>query len=723
MKFSNVSICVFLSAFLSMPVMAATKQSLNQKIDPSAPTEFAADKVDYDTKNSKVIASGHVEINHEGQILIADKVTYDQKTGIIKAIGNVSLMEKTGNVFFAEEMEIKDDFKEGVIEKLKAQFIDKSNMTSSKAHRKDGNITVLEDVIYSPCPVCKEDPNKPLLWRVRASKAIINEKEQKVSYQNARLEVKDIPVLYTPYISHPTPGADRKSGFLIPKYSNDRVFGTMVKTPFYVNMAPNMDIVLSPTFTTEEGVIMEADFRHLVKSGEYNISGSITNPNEIDENGRELEGRKVRGHLEGKGQFNLNEEWTWGFNGKRATDDTYLQKYHFGNEDVLTSKAYLTKIEDRNFINAETITFQGLKEDDDPGKTPLIFPRANAHFENPVNIDFLPDSRINFDANTLVLRRDEGVSSSRISLKSTYEIPLITKSGQLLNLSASLRGDGYNVEDVQNGNNQENGLVGRVIPEVVAKWSYPFMRDDVSRQFVLEPVASVIVSPYGGNPDKLPNEDSQDIEFSDENLFDANHFTGFDVIENGPRMNYGLRGAVSDVTLGNINAVVGQNYRTRIDKNFTEQSGLDDYFSDYVGKLSYDYNNIFDIAYKFRVDKDSMDTRRNSVTTTLNTYKARFSVDYVNLDENFDVNNSNNDANREIIITSGMFKLNDNWEISGHSNRDLENGEWVAIKTDLNYIGDCVDFSLTWLKEFTYDRDIVPNTTVSFRVSLKNLGY
>ena len=50
----------------------------------------------------------------------------------------------------------------------------------------------------------------------------------------------------------------------------------------------------------------------------------------------------------------------------------------------------------------------------------------------------------------------------------------------------------------------------------------------------------------------IPNEDSQDIEFSDDNLFDDNHFSGYDRVEGGARVNYGVRGSANDYKLSSI---------------------------------------------------------------------------------------------------------------------------------------------------------------------------
>jgi LPS-assembly protein len=696
------------------------------KENSKKPAEIEADSMNYDEEARIVSAEGKVEITQGDIVLFADKVIYNQNTNVVKAKGNISLMEPGGNVLFADSIELKEDLKKGVIQNFRIKFIDDSRMWATKGERVNEKLTVLEDIHYTPCKQCNEDPSKPPLWQVRAKKATIDEEKQRVKYNHAFFEIKGVPALYTPYISHPTPNAKRKSGFLIPKYSTDKIFGTTVKTPYYYNIAPNKDLTLTPIFTSKEGPILAGDYRHLFKSGEMEIKASITNPDKVDVNGNQISGREIRGHIEGNGDFRINDIWSWGFIGKRSTDDTYLEKYDFGEEDILTSRVFATAIKDRNYLHTESITFQGLRSNDDPGSTPLIIPSITSHYEKLTGFH---GSRFIADANLLVLTRDDGVSSNRLSVKGGWNLPHITKSGHVFELKTSLRADGYFVDEVlenpSNPNSRElDGPTSRFIPEAQIGWKLPVVNKIKDKQVFLEPTANFIVTPYGGNPDKIPNEDAQDIEFSDENLFDSNHFTGYDRIESGPRLNYGLRGRVTDANYGELSFLFGQNYHFKENNNFSSRTGLDGNFSDYVGRVGYQRDENFDLAYRFRVDDETFTVNRSAVTANVNIAPVKFNLDYLSVDENFDTTTSNfGNENRELIIAGSSLDINKEWNISGSGHRDLEDGEWVYTKANLLYKGNCVDVNFEWFKEFTSDRDIRPNTTFSLQISLKNLGY
>ena len=81
------------------------------------------------------------------------------------------------------------------------------------------------------------------------------------------LRVKDIPVLYTPYIYFPIDDR-RQSGFLPPTIGTGSDTGFMLVTPYYFNLAPNYDATLYPRYMAKHGLLMEGEFRYLTKSSE-----------------------------------------------------------------------------------------------------------------------------------------------------------------------------------------------------------------------------------------------------------------------------------------------------------------------------------------------------------------------------------------------------------------------------------------------------------------------
>ena len=681
--------------------------------------EVEADNVEYDSKAGKVIAEGHVVVKYDNRQLKAHKVSYDQNNDKISADRNVHVKDDNDNEYFADSAEVDGKIANGEITNLSGHLKDKDALfAADKATLENKNKVILDNAVYSTCKVCPRTNDGKAFWQLTADNIVIDNETGIISYKGATIDFFDVPVFYLPYLTHPTPKTKRKSGFLVPSYSQVSTLGISVKIPYFYNLAPNMDFTFSPIFTTEEGVIANGEFRHLTENGKYEISGSITNPKERNlVTGDRLNDRDIRGHIEGKGYFSINDKWSWGFNGKRSTDRTYLQRYKFGNEDLLTSKLFAQRINKRDYIDVRSVTFQGLNENDNNDITPLILPQVRSH--NEYNLKLF-NSKLFLDTNSLHLTRDTGAESRRISAIAGWEIPLKMASGHLLSLKTSLRGDGYSVENViDRSGNEKDGLVGRFIPEAQLSWSFPLVKTTSSSRLFIEPLVDVIISPNGGNPDKISNEDSQELELSDVNLFSNNRFSGVDRIEGGFRTNYGFRGSYHN-NLGELSFLLGQSFRGKNDDNFSERSGLNDNFSDYAGRVSLTLIEDLELFYRFRMDKDDFKLRRNEIGSNLTFDKFSVGANYIILDEEDET------FDRQELTGTARFDINENWSINAYGRRNLTDSEtlggWINGGAGLIYENECIKIATGWNREFTRDADIEPSISYTLKVSFKGLG-
>ncbi len=722
-----------ITLFMSLAISAAMwshSYAQNSDMEENIETEVEADEMNYLEKESKITATGNVNIKYGQRKLNANKVTYNQNTGIIKADGNIHLIDEKGNEYFAKNTEINDSLTKGTINNLSGRLADNSLFAAKRGIKESADIMVMESARYSPCKVCSRKNGGKPLWQISADKVTFDDIKERIYYENASFDIYGQPVLFLPYLSHAAPGAKKKSGFLIPTYSQVSTLGSTIKTPYYFDIKPNIDATIEPILTTEEGVILSGTIRHLTEYGQYELSGSITTPVERDNLSLRTDERDLRGHIEGIGKFNITDTLSWGFDIKRSTDDTYLQRYKFGNEDLLTSKAYIENIDGRNYAGMQAISFQGLNVNDDPGKTPLVLPLINVHYEMPTGYK---SSRWTFDGNALAISRGEGVNSRRLSGAIGWNIPYITENGHIFKLSTKLRGDIYSVENVINNTEnvkttqEKDGFIGRFIPEAKLGWSFPLAKYSTIGRFFLEPLIDIIISPNGGNPAKIPNEDSQELELSDVNLFSENHFTGLDRVESGARTNYGVRGGISN-SIGDISFLFGQNYRINEDKTFTIESGLGDNFSDYVGRISLGNlgnkssfaglspSNI-ELSYRFRIDKDNFTLRRNEIAANIHIDRFVFNLGYILLDE------ENELFDRQEFVANAAFPISNGWSFTTGGRRNLENnGGWISISAGLVYENECLKISNRMTREFTRDRDIEPSTSYTVRIAFKNLG-
>jgi len=88
--------------------------------------------------------------------------------------------------------------------------------------------------------------------------------------KNVFVTIKGVPVFYSPYMQFSL-DEQRKTGFLVPDFSGSWVKGPDVITPFYWNIAENMDLLIKPGYIQERGSKIESTYRYLNK----NYDGSI----------------------------------------------------------------------------------------------------------------------------------------------------------------------------------------------------------------------------------------------------------------------------------------------------------------------------------------------------------------------------------------------------------------------------------------------------------------
>lgn len=698
---------------------APKKSMKSRKPDASAPVLLEADTFGYDTKNAIVTAEGHAEVVQDNYIVMADRITYNQKTGIVTAEGNVAVSEPSGNVYFAESAELQDALKTGVIHHFRARLADDSTFAAEEARRISETVTEMDYAVYSACKICTDENGNggAPFWQLKAKHIRYDEEEQRIKYKHARMEMFGVPVLYTPYFSHAAPGADRKSGFLMPKYSLGGNLGATAHLPYYLNLAPQMDATITPILTSDEGQVLSGEFRHLLHSGYYELGGSFTQVDRINDAGVGIGGKEWRGHMEGNGRFRLTDFWRWGFEGKRTSDDTYLRRYEFGDEDSLTSKVYTQGFKDRTYANMEVVSFQGLRARDISSEIPVIHPLVDVSHETRSGWH---GSRFGAEGNLMALSREVGTQSRRVSTTAYWRVPHVTHNGHIFEMRTQLRTDLYSVDDMElnNGTPEEyKGTTGRVVPELWFDWRYPLMRRFQSSSLIIEPTVNAVIGANGLESEKIPNEDSLALEFSDSNLFNSQHAPGYDLVESGTRISYGIRGQWDYDGGGNVLFLLGQNYHTDDNNLFPYSSDLSQELSDYVGRIAWNYSDAVQLAYRFRMDRETTELNRNEIESRFRWRPLMLSLNYLRLQSDPYLEDS------EELRAVTALDLNEQWTWITNTRRDLtDDGGMILAGTGLQFHNECITVNTSIYRHYITDREIEPSTSVKLEVFFKNLN-
>ncbi len=727
----------------SVPALAqkSLNDTISSRVQPKSDQDrllVDAKEIVYDNDKNTISASGDVQMNYQGRTLQADRVTYDRNTGRVYAEGNARLTDANGTVATGDRFELTDDFKSGFIDSLRVvqTSVEKgrpltTRFSSPRAERAEGETTIFERGTYTACEPCKEHPEKPPLWQVKAARIIHNNSEQTIYYEDATLEILGLPVAYMPYFWTPDPTVKRKTGFLAPHYVYSNTLGFGLGVPFFWAIAPNYDLTVTPTGLTRQGVLGQAEWRHRLDNGAYNIRAAgidQLDPTAFLRSPYGPGNKEFRGSLESAGLFYINENWKWGWDVALLSDKWFLQNYHIRSESINTlylkesiSTLYLQGQGDRSFFDLRGYYFQGLSTRDWQKQQAVVHPVLDydkritpagigGEFTINANVTSLSREAAEFEPLTqqnkalyygiyqtcAVFQRGEclvrGISgsTSRASINASWRREFIDPVGQVWTPFAYLRADNFWIAPDFNGyqNNQlsnfiddEDDYLFRAMPAVGVEYRFPFVADlGTSGKQVLEPIAQVIARPNETRIGHLPNEDAQSLIFDDTSLFDWDKFSGYDRAEGGVRANVGLQYTVTGADDFYANVLFGQSYQLAGRNSFRQgdlanvglDSGLDSRASDYVGRLKVAPNQNFSFVTRARLDQEDWGLNRfeAGVTANFNPYvPLTTAVTYARYAAQPEIGFTNR---REGILASARWDLTPNWYISGSVLLDLD---------------------------------------------------
>jgi LPS-assembly protein len=686
----------------------------------SDPMLLQADEMVYDNENNRVTAKGNVEIYYNNYTLLADRVVYDRNANTLTAVGNVRIKDPGGSIITADHMTLTDDFRDGFIDALKVVTRQDTRIVAATASREAGNVTVFHDGWFTPCKPCETDPNKPPTWRIRARDIVHRKDEATITYRNAFFDFFGVPVLYLPYFQSADPTVKRKSGFLMPWYTQSDRLGSTIMVPYYFALADNFDFTFAPMWTSEAGVLWTGNWRHRLASGAYNVDlagvfDDGTQETEI-ENG-------ARGSVVTKGKFALNPYWAYGWDATYESDDTFRRFYGLDGKlkTDKVSQIYLEGLHDRNYASMRFYDTSTLLTNKDPLADAVVYPI--------IDYDYIVDrpvigGELSFDSNMMALKNYDGTSSNRAILQANWRRQLIDPIGQVWTPFAQLRGDAYNVGDFIDPNTgfekDENLTRGNAV--VGAEYKYPWLATTGSIAHVLEPVGQIIVRPTSvGDQGLIPNEDAKSLVFDDTILFDIDKKSGWDRIETGTRANAALRYTAQFETGAYARAIVGQSYQLAGDNPYDLNTGLGTTESDYVAAIYLQTAKTLGIVGQARFDEDSLEVKRTTIGTEGAVGPLGFLVYYGQTapEDEFSFNEG---QFREEIMGRGALALTNTWALLGQIRYDLENGREVTDGIGLRYRNDCLSASVLFEQSNIVDGDIQPETRISVNFALKYLG-
>lgn len=769
--------CLFAVALPSAPAFAQTVADLAPSVPEGAQMLLEADTLVYDNDASTVTAVGGVQIDYAGNRLVAQRVTYDRKTSRLIASGNVEVVNSDGTKIFSQEIDITDDFADGFVNTLRIETVDKTYFAAESAKREGGFLTTFNNGVYTACEPCEAKPDKAPIWRVKAQKIIWNGKKKTVRFENSNFEFFGFPIAFLPAFEIADPTVKRKSGFLMPGVSFNSKLGIGVSVPYYFALSPTYDLTVKGTGYTKQGFLGEAEWRQRFNNGEYSLKMAgiyQMNPDKFDLNtvdrGPTGDENKLRGMVGTKGHFDLNPRWAFGWNILAQTDKNFSRTYSINgfSESTHRSEVYLTGLNDRNYFDLRAMRFQVQEEalDSDPNaradKQPWVLPSFD--------YAYIPDAplaggELSFDLNARVIQRSdldrtltdpnnllspvksvhglEG-SSGRITAEAEWKRTIITDGGLLVTPLMAFRADG-SYANISNAslaavnsmamNPQINvaedvrSSLFRYMATLGLELRWPVLFSSTSSTHVLEPMAQIFARPsesaIGGLG--IPNEDAQSFVFDAASLFERDKFSGYDRMEGGTRANLGLRYSGSFNNGWTTNALVGQSYHLAGDNSFAAPdlvnagaySGLETDTSDYVALAGIASPNGFSASVSGRFDERTFDVRRAEMKVGLDARPLAVSARYAFIQAQPLYGFAND---RHEVTLGATARFNDQWRVFGSGTYDIQGDLLVKNGVGFAYDDECFTYLMSYSESRDHNKPDDVSRTVGFNISFRTIG-
>lgn len=240
--------------------------------NPPRVSQTGAAETNPKTDTGKI--SGSVEIECDDLQLFADVVEWDQTT--VRATGQITFVQQSqGLTVYADRMEMNRATHFGTFFNARgfARLSPQTN-TGASFGRQEPDIQFkgerfertgpetykLTNGSFSTC----EQPTPR--WYMTGSKGTVV-LDKHFILKNAVLKVKDVPLLYLPYIYYPLSKENRSTGFLMPSYSASSNLGSGFSNAFFLVLGRSQDATFYHTWASKAGQTFGTEYEYAAAPG------------------------------------------------------------------------------------------------------------------------------------------------------------------------------------------------------------------------------------------------------------------------------------------------------------------------------------------------------------------------------------------------------------------------------------------------------------------------
>jgi LPS-assembly protein len=725
---------------------------------------FSADKLTYSQDNNIIEATGNVVAkNQEGKQISADKIVYNKANQLLKTFGNskfsdskkrtltadnfeydlekkiisaqnkVKFLDNYKNIYYFSRLNADDKFDEIIgydlnsdLNKEKFQSKDKFNafvepkLSGKEVSIKD-NITIIKDGKFTSCKSTNEEEGCPF-WNLNANLVTHDKENKKITYKNATLDLNNIPILYTPYFSHPDPSVKREAGFLAPSFGSlSSDIGSIIKIPYFYPISQSADFTVSPIYYFKQNPLLLGEYREKYKNGDLSIEGSFTqgyktiSSTQTDGSRNHLFGNlnlNFADKILDQSEFNakiqrINNPTYLRVNKINSTDDGFKRNLVKENETKLTNEIYLNSFGKNESLNFKTTTYQNIINTKTSDQYEYLLPEIAYS-----KYDLMSNNNLNLTSSFRVLNANTNQN------KTTFINNLDYSTTESYNTNLGI---GYkfitrinNINYYSDYKTPNENLNSQINPVVGLDTSLPFAKLSKESEQYLIPR---ILTRY--SPGKMTNAKSNDTTLDADNLFLINRMNSDELIEKDLSFNIGLDWMWKEKVINKNKPAeagisIGQVIKFNEDPDMPTKSSLQNKNSDIVTKVNYLSPGNFDVTLKNTLDNGFNHVYYNDLN--LKTFLKQGEVNF-----NFYEKNSHigNERYAKANLTS---YLTDNTKLTISTDRNLKTETTNSHKLGIENENECIRYGFYFQKNYSSDKDLKPATSVFFGVTLLPFG-
>ena len=364
--------------------------------------------------NQMAVFKGDVRIIHRDTLLSAPNARFSRSEQRLFADGGIEYFDSSLKVSASSFIADTND-NTAAISDAHYQFIAQAGRGYAERLQASPAQVRLDQALFTTCP--RQDDS----WALHASDIKINEGEGWGSASNAIFRIKDIPVLYLPYLTFPV-NDQRKTGLLLPKIGSSQLLGLDFELPYYVNLAENYDLTLTPRYMSKRGTQLKSEFRYLTPAHQGILQLEyLGSDNEKPENF----GSRYLSHLSHRSDFTSN--WRGHIDFTDVSDDAYLTE--LGSDYTNQSDTQLYREATLAYYGENidsTIRLQGFEILGNFAEAYKALPEIELSSAKPMPV-FSPLEFI-WQASYAHFKNDNAVinSANRLHLQPTLRLPFVT---------------------------------------------------------------------------------------------------------------------------------------------------------------------------------------------------------------------------------------------------------------------------------------------------------